>query len=101
ADPDNSGYAFGEFAELKRRYSVAFNGKVLHELYFENMGHSDSEPSRNMLNLLDEVYGSRTDWEKDFTSTGSAGPGWVILAYNASFQTLENLLITEHHIGWP
>ena len=32
-------YSFNEYSELKRREPVAFNGTVLHELYFENLGN--------------------------------------------------------------
>ncbi len=32
-------YVYDERAELKRREPVAYNGVVLHEMYFENLGY--------------------------------------------------------------
>src|SRR5262245_45001518 len=36
ADRTTTSRIWGEFSELRRRHAVAFNGAVLHELYFEN-----------------------------------------------------------------
>jgi Fe-Mn family superoxide dismutase len=50
-DRSLTNYSFGEYAELKRRLTVPYNGAYLHEMYFENLtkkGH----PSKAMLNLL-------------------------------------------------
>jgi Fe-Mn family superoxide dismutase len=38
ADREKANYSFGEYSELRRREPVAYNGTVLHELYFENLG---------------------------------------------------------------
>src|SRR5262245_27316490 len=37
-DRELANYSFGDYSELKRREPVAYNGTVLHELYFSNLG---------------------------------------------------------------
>lgn len=36
-------YSYGEYYQLRRREPVAYNGTVLHELYFENLGPGGGE----------------------------------------------------------
>ncbi len=38
ADPTTANYSFSEYSELRRREPVAYNGTVLHEQYFANLG---------------------------------------------------------------
>src|SRR4029078_8038470 len=45
ADRSAPNYSFNEFSELKRRELVAFNGTVLHEMYFENIGNGSTQPN--------------------------------------------------------
>lgn len=98
---DKTQYAYGEYTELKRRYAVAYNGMALHELYFNNLTENSTSPEEALLTLLEQRWGSQDQWEADLKATGTAGPGWVITAFNSQDQIIENLLITEHHVGWP
>src|SRR4026209_1520174 len=38
ADKSAPNYSYNEYSELRRREPVAYNGTVLHEMYFENIG---------------------------------------------------------------
>ena len=43
-DKSAPNYSFNEWSELKRREPVAFNGTVLHEMYFDNIGNGSTQP---------------------------------------------------------
>lgn len=102
AKTDNSltNYSFGEFAELKRRYSVPYMGTYLHELYFDNL-IGQGQPSEKFEALAKESFGSLEAWKADAKSTGLAVPGWVLTCYETNTGKLKNVQIMEHHIGFP
>jgi Fe-Mn family superoxide dismutase len=92
-------YSFGEYAELKRRYAVPYNGAVLHELYFENLG-SAGAPSKEFEKLVADALGSVDGWKADVKATGLAVPGWVVTCLDTATGKLNNVQIMEHHIGF-
>jgi superoxide dismutase, Fe-Mn family len=72
---------------LKERELTFTNSKILHELYFGNLG-GDGKAAGDIKKLLEQEYGSFDRWETEFRVVGQGlggGSGWVILAYN--FQT--------------
>lgn len=93
-------YSFGEYAELKRRYAVPYNGAFLHELYFENLGSGGTTPSSQFEKLVTDAFGSMDAWKADAKATGLAVPGWVITSLDTTTGKLFNLQIMEHHIGF-
>jgi superoxide dismutase, Fe-Mn family len=94
-----SNYSFGEYAELKRRYSVPYNGTYLHEMYFDNLGQGGNAGTA-FEKLVNETYGSMDAWKADVKATGLAVPGWVITCLDTHTGKLCNLQIMEHHIGF-
>lgn len=100
ADNSLTNYSFGEFAELKRRYSVPYMGTYLHELYFDNL-IGQGQPSEKFEALAKESFGSLEAWKADAKSTGLAVPGWVLTCYETNTGKLKNVQIMEHHIGFP
>lgn len=99
-DKSLTNYSFGEFAELKRRYSVPYMGTYLHELYFDNLIAAGS-PSTKFEELATASFGSLENWKADAKSTGLAVPGWVLTCYETNTGKLKNVQIMEHHIGFP
>lgn len=99
-DKSLTNYSFGEFAELKRRYSVPYMGTYLHELYFDNL-IAKGTPSAQFEELATSSFGSFDSWKTDVKSTGLAVPGWVLTCYETTTQKLKNVQIMEHHIGFP
>ena len=99
-DKSATNYSYGEFAELKRRQCVPYNGTYLHELYFENMPAAGA-PDAKFEQLVKEAYGSMDNWKADVKATGLAVPGWVITALETTTGRLQNVQIMEHHIGFP
>ncbi len=91
-----------EYAELKRRFGWEFNGMRLHEYYFGNMTKEKKEidKSSELFKKIEEDYGSFSNWEKDFKSTGAMrGIGWVVLYYDVEGNKLYNTWINEHDLG--
>lgn len=99
-DKSLTNYSFGEYAELKRRYSVPYMGTYLHELYFDNL-IGQGQPSAAFEALAKDSFGSLENWKTDVKSTGLAVPGWVITCYETNTKKLKNVQVMEHHIGFP
>lgn len=99
-DRSLSNYSFGEYAELKRRLCVPYNGTYLHEMYFDNMGAA-AQPSAEFTNLVNKCFGNMDTWKTDVKATGLAVPGWVVTCLETTTGRIENIQLMEHHIGFP
>lgn len=87
-----------EYGALKKEELIALNSKVLHELYFENLG-GKGEATPNLQKLLTESFGSYERWLRDFVKTAkslSGGSGWVILGYVKEAGVLINQISSDH-----
>ncbi|MBU0981584.1 hypothetical protein KKC94_02725 [Patescibacteria group bacterium] len=100
ADRGATNYSYGEFSELKRRESVAFNGAYLHELYFESLG-AYGEPSEELRAQIVASFGSFEKWDEDLKASASSTPGWVLLTWNLKDKSLHHYILFEHHVGLP
>ncbi len=98
-DKSLTNYSFGEFAELKRRYSVPYMGSYLHEMYFDNL-ISTGKPSTQFEELAKSSFGSLEAWKADAKATGLAVPGWCVTCLDTESGKLRNLQLMEHHIGF-
>lgn len=92
-------YSYGEVSELHRRRSVAFNGAHLHEIYFENLTGDDTRPDSDLLNAINQSFGSLDKWSTDMRAGLLSSPGWVLLTRSRMDGALRNTLIEEHHRG--
>ena len=82
------------FAELNRRLGFEYNGMRLHELYFDNLSSSGSEPGSKIKDALAQAYGDFETWKKEFAAVGGMrGVGWAI-----AYQDPANGRITNHWI---
>ncbi len=92
-------YSFGDYSELRRREPVAYNGTVLHELYFDGLG-PDGQPSPELKKAIETAFGSYDAWVQDFKACGASAHGWVLLGWDPLRNQLANNLIHgEHHVG--
>ncbi|MHB8146148.1 MAG: superoxide dismutase [Vulcanimicrobiaceae bacterium] len=91
------------YAELVRRLGWEYNGMRLHELYFDNMTKSPSEPKSGKLrDALGAAYGGFDAWKKDFAAVGAMrGIGWAIAYLDPTNGQITNHWITEHEMGHP
>jgi len=102
ADRSKPNYSFNEYSELRRREPVAYNGTVLHELYFANLG-KEGEPSPDLKKAIEASFGSFDAWVQDTKAILASGHGWCQLVYDWNFNRVANMFIqSEHHVGlWP
>ena len=87
-----------EYGALKKEELIALNSKLLHELYFGNLGGS-GVMDRRMKTLLIQGFGSLEAWKNDFVKTAkslSGGSGWVILSYLKGQNTLMHQIASDH-----
>jgi superoxide dismutase, Fe-Mn family len=100
APADSANYSFSEYSELRRREPVAYNGTVLHELYFENLGPKGSPVPRAYREAVTAAFGS---WEKavaDLKGMATSAHGWVLVTHDGNFGGVRhNLVQSEHHVG--
>lgn len=100
ADKGAPNYSFNEFSELKRREPVAYNGTVLHEMYFEALGNGSTAASDHAKKLITASFGSVDNWIADAKAGLMSAHGWVVTVYDYSDGKLYNNLVrTEHDVG--
>ena len=93
-------YSFNDYSELRRREPVAFNGTILHELYFENLGDGSVSPSDALKALVADSFGSWDAYLADTKAALLSGHGWTTLVWDGNTGKLYNNLIqSEHHVG--
>ena len=90
-----------EFAELKRRFGWEWNGMRLHELYFENLGGSDSVgEAPRALEIIKGAFDSFDAWKREFKAVGMMrGIGWAVLYYDHERGNAFNCWINEHDVA--
>ena len=100
ADRSAPNYSYNAYSELKRREPVAFNGTVLHEIYFENIGNGSTQPNATSKKLIEAGFGSFDSWLADAKAALLSAHGWVVLTYDYTEKKLfNNLIRTEHDVG--
>ncbi len=100
ADRSAPNYSFNEYSELKRREPVAYNGTVLHEMYFENLGNGSTHPDDHAKKLITAGFGSVDNWIADAKACLLSAHGWLVTVYDYSDGKLYNNLVrTEHDVG--
>lgn len=100
ADRSSPNYSYDEYSELKRREPVAFNGTVLHELYFENLGDGSSPPDGEVKRMIATSFGSFDAWAEDAKAALLSAHGWLVVVFDYKERRLfNNLIRTEHDVG--
>ncbi|MFO0573919.1 MAG: Fe-Mn family superoxide dismutase [Polyangia bacterium] len=100
ADRGTANYSFGDYSELRRREPVAYNGTVLHELYFQNLGAAGGEPSAAFKRAVEASFGSWDTWIADVKAIVGSGHGWCLVSYDWNFNKVRNTFVqSEHHVG--
>lgn len=90
-----------DFAGLKRMLGWEFDGMLLHEYYFSNLGgNKPLDKSDPLYAKIVEDFGSYDKWKADFIATGSIrGIGWVVAYIEPREGRLINQWINEHDLG--
>lgn len=89
------------FQAIKKQYAYEYDGMVLHELYFENLGGDGKLVAASPLaKKIQKQYKSFDAWKVDFEQTCLVRAiGWVILCWDPATDTLKNVWIDEHSKG--
>ena len=100
ADPSTANYSFSEYSELRRREPVAYNGTILHQLYFKNLGTPGSAPAEGLKKMIEASFGSWDAWIADVKGIVGSGHGWCLTTYDYNFSRIRNSQVqSEHHVG--
>jgi superoxide dismutase, Fe-Mn family len=100
ADTSKANYSFSEYSELRRREPVAYNGTVLHELYFENLGAKGIEVTPAFKKEAVRAHGNWEAAVRDLKAMAASAHGWVLVTYDWNFGVVRhNLVQSEHHVG--
>lgn len=92
-------YSFDDYSELKRREPIAFNGTVLHEMYFENIGNGSTQPGDEAKRIISGSFGSFDAWLEDAKACLMSAHGWLIVSFDYKEKRLFNNLIHTEHDG--
>lgn len=87
-----------EYGALKKEELIALNSKLLHELYFTNLGGNGVMPL-DVENILKQSFGSLEAWKHDFVKTAkslSGGSGWIILTYLKAQGIVMHQIASDH-----
>jgi Fe-Mn family superoxide dismutase len=99
AQRDQANTTFSYYRELKRGETFALNGVILHELYFENIGGTETEPDQTTRAKLERDFGSFEQWKDDFIATAKASRGWAVLSFDQRSGRLRNISLDAHDFG--
>jgi len=88
------------YGALKRRLSWEYDGMVLHDYYFSNLGGHKPLNNKSLLSeQLNKSFGSFEKFKSIFKANGLIrGIGWVVLARGKDQRLFVNW-IDEHNIG--
>ena len=100
ADRATANYSYGAYSELRRREPVAYNGTVLHELYFENLGPAGQSPPAAFKQAVEQSFGAWDAYLADLKACVGSAHGWTLTTFDFNFMRVRNNLVQgEHHVG--
>jgi len=92
---------YSPYRALKIAETYAVNGSLLHELYFENMKPTDTQPGAEIMKLITCSFGSFDNFKKDFIDAAGVARGWVVTAYGMDDGRVHNYVLEEHNQNVP
>ena len=93
-----------QYRDLKIDETFNLNATYLHELYFANIGDSQSNIAMDSLAFmrLERDFGTFDDWQKDFIACCMASRcGWALTYLNTFTQSYMNVPIDLHSLNVP
>ena len=103
-DRDNASSNHSRYRSLKIDETYNLNGAYLHELYFSNIGDSQSKITQDSLSFmrLNRDFGTFDNWQRDFLACAkSARCGWAITYLNIYTQSYMNCFVDLHSENVP
>jgi Fe-Mn family superoxide dismutase len=96
---EGASYSFSAYSELRRREPVAYNGTLLHELYFDNLGPPKSEVPAAFRRAEEKAFGSWTNAVADLKAMTQSTHGWVLVTCEIGSDRLRHNLVHSEHDG--
>ena len=96
---DTANAVASHYRGWKKSEPFAINGVILHELYFQNLGHETIPIGTKMQRIMDQYFGGTEKWRDDFTACAKAARGWTILVFEQRTGTCRNILLDAHDDG--
>src|SRR5215470_11985575 len=98
-DKSAPNYSYNEYSELKRREPVAYNGTILHEMYFDNLGGDGTQAPDFFKGAVTANFGSWDNYIADIKAAAGSAHGWVLTCFTYGDMKLKNVLVhSEHHV---
>lgn len=98
ASKDNVNATYADWRELNLELTFALNAVKLHEAYFANLG-GNGEPTGDIMNFIEQDWGSFDNWKADLLASGMGARGWVVCAYDLDDNRLYNFSCDAHNFG--
>jgi Fe-Mn family superoxide dismutase len=99
ASREGANYSFAAYSELRRREPVAYNGTVLHELYFDNLGSPRAVVSAAFRKAEEKAFGSWDNAMADLKAMTQSTHGWVLVTCDLGSGELRHNLVHSEHDG--
>jgi superoxide dismutase, Fe-Mn family len=96
-DRSKANQTYSDLREVKVELSFAWDGVILHELYFENLGGGGGTPPDAVRQVLEKPCGSFDVWVENFKASGIAARGWVICAWDPKAGRIFNYIADAHN----
>src|SRR5262249_46534634 len=71
-------YSFSQFSEPRPPEPVAYNGTVLHEIYFDNLSGPGQKPPEDFKQAIAKSFGSWDNYVADCKAIVGSGHGWCL-----------------------
>lgn len=84
---------------LKKVHAYTLNSVRLHDYYIGNIGEAGSQPSPELVSMLERDFGSMQEWEKQFLALAMCSRGWVMLGFDLKDGVLRNFYTDDHSEG--
>ncbi|MDD4334094.1 MAG: Fe-Mn family superoxide dismutase [Desulfotomaculaceae bacterium] len=100
ADTAMANTTYCPLRSLKIEHTQALNSVKLHKYFFENITQgAATQPSLEMLGLMERIFGSLQEWEKKFFALAMCARGWVMLGFDLEEGRLRNYFSDSHAEG--
>ena len=97
ADRSKANQTYSPIREAKVELSFAWDGVILHEYYFDNLGGGGGNPPDAVRRVLESAYGSYDAWVEDFKASGISARGWVITSWDPKANRVFNYVADSHN----
>lgn len=91
---------YSSTGSLLSSFTHNFCGNILHEVFWNNMSpEGGGRPEGDLLEKIEEDFGSYEAWKKEFKAAASSAGGWALLVYIPRNDELHNVAVDKHDRG--